>query len=123
MVNDMDTQATEYERRDATEDDVKTLPHIVDPIPLAVWIALVAGALEGFTYYAVTATMIAAAPVFWVAFRNYDKIDDDELNAARLVEPDSQARWKRLLPGHIYRRDISVAKRFGLRVDNTAMDS
>ncbi|CAI7611404.1 unnamed protein product [Penicillium crustosum] len=85
----MDTQATEYERRDATEDDVKTLPHVVDSIPLAVWIALVAGALEGFT----------------------------------LVEPDSQARWKRLLPGHIYRRDISVAKRFGLRVDNTAMDS
>ena len=55
MVNNMDTQATEWERRDATEDEVKTLPHVVDSIPIVVWIALVAGALERFTYYAVTA--------------------------------------------------------------------
>ncbi|KAJ5437343.1 hypothetical protein N7491_003896 [Penicillium cf. griseofulvum] len=50
----MDTQATERERRDATEDEIKTLPHVVDSIPLIVWIALVAGASERFTYYAVT---------------------------------------------------------------------
>ncbi|OQD98299.1 hypothetical protein PENSOL_c009G01338 [Penicillium solitum] len=51
----MDSQATERDRRDATEDEVKTLPHVVDSIPIVVWIALVAGALERFTYYAVTA--------------------------------------------------------------------
>ncbi|OQD63785.1 hypothetical protein PENPOL_c009G00790 [Penicillium polonicum] len=51
----MNNRTTERERRDATEDERKTLPHVVDSIPLVVWIALVAGALERFTYYAVTA--------------------------------------------------------------------
>lgn len=54
-LNNMNNQTTERERRDATEDEIKTLPHVVDSIPLVVWIALVAGALERFTYYAVTA--------------------------------------------------------------------
>ncbi|KAJ5519177.1 oligopeptide transporter, partial [Penicillium expansum] len=52
---DVDTQDTEFERRDATDEEIKTLPYVVDSIPLIVWIALVAGALERFTYYAVTA--------------------------------------------------------------------
>ncbi|KAK4866681.1 hypothetical protein LT330_008234 [Penicillium expansum] len=50
----MDTQATGFERRDATEEEIKTLPHVVDSIPLIIWIALVAGELERFKFYAVT---------------------------------------------------------------------
>lgn len=55
MVNIMDAQATERERRDVTEDEVKALLNVVDSIPLIVWMALVSGALERFTYYTVTA--------------------------------------------------------------------
>lgn len=48
-----------------------------------------------YLYTGLATTMIAAAPVFWVAFRNYDKVDDeDELNAARLVEPDSHGEME-----------------------------
>ncbi|KAI9035749.1 oligopeptide transporter [Aspergillus affinis] len=51
----MNTQETERERRDATEDEVNILPHVVDSIPFIVWIALVAGTSERFTFYAVSA--------------------------------------------------------------------
>ncbi|KAJ5205479.1 hypothetical protein N7491_003894 [Penicillium cf. griseofulvum] len=42
-----------------------------------------------YLYTGLAATMIAAAPVFWVAFRNYDDIDD-ELHETSLIQPDSR---------------------------------
>lgn len=45
---------TEQEKRDATEDEIKNLPHVVDSLPFIVWIALVASGAERFTFYAVT---------------------------------------------------------------------
>lgn len=50
----MVTQHPEHERRDATEEEIKELRHVVDSVPLAVWVALVANATERFTFYAVT---------------------------------------------------------------------
>ncbi|KAF2720992.1 peptide transporter PTR2-A [Polychaeton citri CBS 116435] len=43
------------ERREATEDEVKNLRHVVDSIPNSVWIALTIGSAERFTFYAVSA--------------------------------------------------------------------
>ncbi|KAJ5972816.1 oligopeptide transporter [Penicillium vulpinum] len=37
-----------------------------------------------YLYMGLAATMIAAAPAFWVSFGNYDKIDD-ELNETGLI--------------------------------------
>ncbi|KMP09483.1 peptide transporter PTR2-A [Coccidioides immitis RMSCC 2394] len=55
LVDDMDTQPTQYEKREATEDEVENLRHVVDTVPGVVWVALVAAAAERFTFYAVTA--------------------------------------------------------------------
>jgi hypothetical protein len=44
-----------FERRDATEEEIQTLRHVIDHLPFAVWIVAFAGAAERFTYYAVTA--------------------------------------------------------------------
>lgn len=44
-----------FERRDATDEEIKTLRHVIDHLPLAVWIVAFAGAAERFTYYAITA--------------------------------------------------------------------
>ncbi|KAE8372781.1 hypothetical protein BDV26DRAFT_273376 [Aspergillus bertholletiae] len=41
-----------------------------------------------YMYTGLAATVIAAAPVFWVAFRSYDKIDD-ELNETGVMQSDS----------------------------------
>jgi len=41
--------------REATEDELQTLPRIVDKIPLAVWAATFVGATERFSYYAALA--------------------------------------------------------------------
>ncbi|MCJ1250448.1 hypothetical protein MMC30_007676 [Trapelia coarctata] len=46
---------TRQERRDATEEEIKTLRHVVDNIPTPVWIALFVGAAERFTYFGITA--------------------------------------------------------------------
>jgi hypothetical protein len=54
MLNEMHIQPTEYERRDATEDEVRNLRHVVDSLPFVVWIDLVASGAEWFTFYAVT---------------------------------------------------------------------
>lgn len=43
-----------HPRRDATLQEIQTLRHVVDTLPAAVWIALLAGSSERFTYYAVT---------------------------------------------------------------------
>ncbi|KAF8244417.1 oligopeptide transporter [Wilcoxina mikolae CBS 423.85] len=45
----------EFQRRDATEEEIRSLRHTVDDIPSTVWIVAFAGAAERFTYYAVTA--------------------------------------------------------------------
>lgn len=39
--------------RDATEDEMRTLPRVVDRIPLAAWAAALIGAAERFSYYAI----------------------------------------------------------------------
>ncbi|KAI9745050.1 MAG: hypothetical protein M1818_001328 [Claussenomyces sp. TS43310] len=52
---EIQSDASEQERRDATEDEVATLRHIGDDIPRSAWIALLLGAAERFTFYAVTA--------------------------------------------------------------------
>ncbi|KAI1908922.1 peptide transporter ptr2 [Ophidiomyces ophidiicola] len=41
--------------RDATEEEIKTLPHVIDRIPFAAWAVIFAGAAERFTYYGVIA--------------------------------------------------------------------
>lgn len=53
-------------RRDATEEELRTLPHVIDDIPLAVWIAAFVGAAERFTYYGITAPWrkLARVPFF-----------------------------------------------------------
>jgi len=51
----MDTLPIEGDRRDLTAEEVKTLPHVADSLPLIVLVALVAGGAERFTYYAYTA--------------------------------------------------------------------
>lgn len=50
----MPTRPTEYERREATEDEIRNLRHVVDSVPFVVWIALIASAAERFTFYAVS---------------------------------------------------------------------
>ncbi|KAI9679130.1 MAG: hypothetical protein M1822_007340 [Bathelium mastoideum] len=52
LVNEPDSP---FERRDATEEDLTNLPHVVDAIPTAVWVAELIGAAERFTYYGITA--------------------------------------------------------------------
>ena len=47
-------QLETFERRDATEDEIDSLPHVVDDIPTAVWIAEFIGAAERVTYYSIT---------------------------------------------------------------------
>lgn len=41
--------------RDATEEEIKILPHVVDRIPFAAWAVILAGAAERFTYFGVIA--------------------------------------------------------------------
>lgn len=42
---------TVSEPRDATDDEIRNLPHIVDRVPLAAWAAALIGAWERFGYY------------------------------------------------------------------------
>lgn len=47
--------ASRGETRDATEEEIKNLQHVVDDkLPRTVWIALVISAVERFTFWAVT---------------------------------------------------------------------
>lgn len=71
MLNDMPSQPTVSERRDATEDEVKNLKHVVDSVPFAVWIALIASAAERFTFYAVS-TPFRKANMLSSLLRLYD---------------------------------------------------
>jgi POT family proton-dependent oligopeptide transporter len=42
------------EKRDATENDINTLPQVSDKLPISVYIALAGGASERFAYFALT---------------------------------------------------------------------
>ncbi|KAL7904102.1 PTR2 domain-containing protein [Trichoderma velutinum] len=50
----MAREQVNHGRREATEEEVKELRHVVDSVPFIVWVALVANATERFTFYAVT---------------------------------------------------------------------
>jgi hypothetical protein len=39
--------------REATEDEIRTLPRVVDKIPLAAWAAALVGSAERFSYYCI----------------------------------------------------------------------
>jgi POT family proton-dependent oligopeptide transporter len=39
--------------RDATEDEIRTLPRVVDKIPVAAWAAALVGSAERFSYYCI----------------------------------------------------------------------
>lgn len=39
--------------RDATEEEIDTLPRIVDRVPFAAWAAALIGSAERFSYYAI----------------------------------------------------------------------
>ena len=41
--------------RDATEEEIKTLRHVSDRIPIAAWIVILAGAAERATYFGIIA--------------------------------------------------------------------
>lgn len=48
------TESARNEKREATENEVENLRHVVDSIPGVVWVALAAAGAERFTFYAVT---------------------------------------------------------------------
>lgn len=50
----VDSMLADYERRDATEDEINELPHVADSISFIVWIALVVSGAERFLFYAAT---------------------------------------------------------------------
>lgn len=50
----MDTSPEPNAKREATEDEIVNLQHVVDSVPAVVWVALVAAAAERFTFYAAT---------------------------------------------------------------------
>jgi hypothetical protein len=47
------SSASTIEDRDATEEQINTLPLLVDKIPAAAWIVIVAGSCERFTYFGI----------------------------------------------------------------------
>lgn len=50
----MESPPATHNRREATLVEIESLPHVVDSVPFIVWVALVAGAAERFTFYAVS---------------------------------------------------------------------
>ncbi|KAJ5292132.1 hypothetical protein N7478_001383 [Penicillium angulare] len=54
VPTDLQPQKEYVNRRDATETEIKELPHVVDSIPFVVWIALVVSGAERFIFYAAT---------------------------------------------------------------------
>lgn len=47
----------------ATEDEVRDLLHVVDKIPVRLWVACLAGILERFVWYGATAPLRACCPL------------------------------------------------------------
>lgn len=50
--------------RDATEDEIVTLPRVVDKIPLAAWAAAFVGSAERFSYYCIISIWRKFSPFF-----------------------------------------------------------
>jgi POT family proton-dependent oligopeptide transporter len=48
--------ALDSQNREATEAEIRDLPHIVDHVPLVAWIAALIGATERFGYYSTVIT-------------------------------------------------------------------
>jgi hypothetical protein len=46
---------TSFLPRDATEEEIESLPHITDRIPLAAWVVVLAEAAERSTYFSIIA--------------------------------------------------------------------
>ena len=57
LVRPTDTSEAprEFERRDATEEDMANYRHVPDKLGAPVWIALLVGAAERFAFYCITA--------------------------------------------------------------------
>jgi POT family proton-dependent oligopeptide transporter len=53
---DLSLHADTTERREATEVEIRELPHIVDHVPLVAWTAALIGAAERFGYYSTVIT-------------------------------------------------------------------
>ncbi|CEJ92610.1 hypothetical protein VHEMI08249 [[Torrubiella] hemipterigena] len=50
----MGNKPAREERRDASDEEIKSLPHVADSIPFNVWVALLASGAERFSFYAVS---------------------------------------------------------------------
>lgn len=49
-----DTSATTLRiRREATQAEIDSLPHVADKVPFAAWAVILAGAAERFTYFGI----------------------------------------------------------------------
>jgi Dipeptide/tripeptide permease len=90
------TTLSEYSYSEAPKDMrslVQALRQVTAAIGSALGMALSPVAVDPkviYMYTGLAATMIAAAPVFWAAFRSYDNIDDEDgLNEIGLMQPDS----------------------------------
>ncbi|KAE8418064.1 hypothetical protein BDV36DRAFT_308860 [Aspergillus pseudocaelatus] len=59
------TMLADYERRDATEDEINELPHVAGSISSIFWIALVVSGEERFLFYAATTP--------WQNYAQYDR--------------------------------------------------
>lgn len=79
----MNGQSSKEERREATETEIKELRHVVDSIPLVVWIALVASAAERFTFYAVSTPWRK-----WDTFSMFRLITNRKLTLHRELHPE-----------------------------------
>lgn len=44
-----------FQTRDATDEEIDSLPHVMDSTPTAAWIVVLAGAAERFTYFGIIA--------------------------------------------------------------------
>jgi POT family proton-dependent oligopeptide transporter len=53
---DVSLDPTASERREATEAEIRDLPHIIDHVPLVAWTAALIGAAERFGYYSTVIT-------------------------------------------------------------------
>lgn len=51
----VDVLETSFRPREATKEEIGTLPHVVDHLPFAVWPVVIAGAMERFTYFGLIA--------------------------------------------------------------------
>ncbi|PQE20603.1 oligopeptide transporter protein [Rutstroemia sp. NJR-2017a BBW] len=51
----LESPSRQFERRDATEEEILSCRHVPDQLHAAVWIALLVGAAERFAFYCITA--------------------------------------------------------------------